>query len=260
MHTQSFYIQLATNIQGRDFFVGDLHGRYDQLMTELDKVGFDYDYDRLISVGDLVDRGEQSELIVSLIEAPWFYAVRGNHDQFILDQYEVERIMLNGVYANYAPSDIHKKMAGNESDWFYVLDEDQRKLIATKLMSLPYVLEVTIGRFQIGVCHAAVPWDFTDWTDFLTSLADRNIRELTIRTRKVAQKLAKGKDRILNGIDFTLHGHCTYSEPLFGQSSGFIDTFDQSGRLTLLSAEDLAVRLVAQREKGHDEFIRMNHE
>ena len=239
----NFHQRVACNEKGQDFFVGDIHGRFDPLMRQLSEVGFDFARDRLISVGDLVDRGEQSEQVVDLLDQAWFFAVRGNHDQFILDQYEPERIMLNGEYANYSPSEIHRKMAAFEADWFYALGAEQQLAIAQKLMPLPYVLEVPIGDYRIGVCHAAVPSQFNDWASFIADLPQRNTRELTIRLRKVAQKLAKGKDRILSGIDYTLHGHCTFKEPLFGHSSGFIDTFDQSGRLTLLSSGELIRRL-----------------
>lgn len=243
MNQYTFYTRLVANNLGQDFFVGDIHGRFDPLMRQLSEVGFDFTRDRLISVGDLVDRGEQSEAVVGLLDQAWFFAVRGNHDQFILDQYEPERIMLNGDYANYSPRDVHRKMAAFEADWFYALSELQREAIAKKLMPLPYVLELPIGDYRIGICHAAVPSQFNDWASFIADLPQRNTRELTIRLRKIAQNLAKGKDRVLSGIDYTLHGHCTFNDPLFGQSSGFIDTFDRSGRLTLLSAGELIKRL-----------------
>lgn len=71
--------RLAANSAGRDFVVGDLHGQYDLLMGELDRAGFDRDTDRLICVGDLVDRGPQSVECLSLLREPWFFAVLGNH-------------------------------------------------------------------------------------------------------------------------------------------------------------------------------------
>ena len=243
MTSMSYVMYLPQNQRGQDYFVGDIHGRYQPLMAQLAEVGFDFTCDRLISVGDLLDRGEENEQVVDLLDQTWFFAVRGNHEQFILDQYEPERIMLNGDYANYCPREIHQKMAPVESDWFYALDEQQQEAIAHKLMPLPYVLLVPIAGYRIGVCHAAVPWSYSDWTDFIDDLALRNTRELTIRTRKVAQNLAKGEDRVLSGIDYTLHGHCTFSQPLFGKSSGFIDTFDVSGQLTLIAAQELIARM-----------------
>ena len=243
MTPENYVVALPPNPHGQDYFVGDLHGRYQPLMMQLAEVGFDFTRDRLICVGDLLDRGEQSEQVVALLDQAWFFAVRGNHEQFILDQYEPERIMLNGEYANHSPREIHQKMAAFESDWFYALDQRQQQAIAHKLMPLPYALVVPIAGYRIGVCHAAVPSGYSNWADFIEGLALRNTRELTIRTRKIAQNLAKGKDRVLSGIDYTLHGHCTFAQPLFGQTSGFIDTFDCSGRLTLVSSQALIERI-----------------
>jgi serine/threonine protein phosphatase 1 len=49
------------NEKGRDFVVGDIHGCFDLLSNNLKEIGFDESVDRLFSVGDLVDRGKQSE-------------------------------------------------------------------------------------------------------------------------------------------------------------------------------------------------------
>lgn len=49
--------RLPRNERGRDFVIGDLHGCFDELMLLMQHVRFDMTVDRLIAVGDLVDRG-----------------------------------------------------------------------------------------------------------------------------------------------------------------------------------------------------------
>jgi serine/threonine protein phosphatase 1 len=242
-HQNGFYQTLTTNNLGRDYFVGDIHGRFDELMDALDRVDFNFETDRLISVGDLVDRGDQSEKVVGLIDQPWFYAVRGNHDQFILDQYEAERVMLYGDYSHYSARDIHRQVCCFEADWFYALSEKQQFALASKLMRLAYVIELDLGSMRIGVCHAGVPLEFDDWQAYLVGLADRNVRELTLRNRHVAQNLNRGVERQLKGIDFTLHGHSCFPKPLFGKQCGFIDTFDRAGVLTLICADEIVEKM-----------------
>lgn len=73
------------NERGSDFVVGDIHGCYDGLMTALDKIDFDFDKDRLFACGDLVDRGNDSLKCLNLCYEPWFYSVRGNHEQMMFD-------------------------------------------------------------------------------------------------------------------------------------------------------------------------------
>ncbi|MDU8924720.1 bis(5'-nucleosyl)-tetraphosphatase (symmetrical) ApaH [Pasteurellaceae bacterium LIM206] len=68
------------------YFVGDLHGCYDELRLLLDRVHFDPSRDKLYLVGDLVARGDKSleclRLVKSLGESA--QTVLGNHDLHLL--------------------------------------------------------------------------------------------------------------------------------------------------------------------------------
>jgi serine/threonine protein phosphatase 1 len=79
---------LPANSNGRDFVVGDLHGCFDLLDRLLDHARFDPACDRLFSVGDLVDRGPDSLRSLEFLDAPWFYAVKGNHEDLLLEFFE----------------------------------------------------------------------------------------------------------------------------------------------------------------------------
>lgn len=76
---------LPANPKGRAFILSDLHGCLDLLEEKLSDVAFDPNTDRLINVGDLSNRGPDSLGCLRLIRQPWFYAVRGNHEQMLLD-------------------------------------------------------------------------------------------------------------------------------------------------------------------------------
>jgi len=71
-------------INGRTYFVGDLHGCHSQLMQQLDEISFDFANDRLICVGDLIDRGPETISCIGLLHKPWFYSVLGNHEQMFV--------------------------------------------------------------------------------------------------------------------------------------------------------------------------------
>ena len=77
-------LRLAANPLGRDLIVGDLHGYRSLLEEELDRLRFDPAFDRVLSVGDLIDRGPDSLRTLALIEEPWFHAVLGNHELMLL--------------------------------------------------------------------------------------------------------------------------------------------------------------------------------
>jgi serine/threonine protein phosphatase 1 len=77
-------LTLPENRHGRDFMVADLHGQYDLLQQKLDEAQFNPFFDRLLSGGDLVDRGLRSMDCLRLIREPWFNYVLGNHELMLL--------------------------------------------------------------------------------------------------------------------------------------------------------------------------------
>ena len=71
---------LPVNTKGNDYVVGDIHGHAKKLLKQLDGIGFDATVDRLICVGDLIDRGPESIEALALLNEPWFFSVLGNHE------------------------------------------------------------------------------------------------------------------------------------------------------------------------------------
>ena len=84
VHVSPRYRHLRAPASGRIFIVGDLHGCLVALLRALNHVEFDASNDILISTGDLVDRGRDSLGCLRLLKEPWFYAVKGNHDEMLL--------------------------------------------------------------------------------------------------------------------------------------------------------------------------------
>lgn len=72
-----FLQKFEKNTQGKDYCVGDIHGCFSKLQEQLHVIGFNEKVDRLFSVGDLVDRGPESEEFWDWLRKPWFHAVRG---------------------------------------------------------------------------------------------------------------------------------------------------------------------------------------
>lgn len=80
MHDTIRLRRFDLNTKGRDFAVGDIHGCFSKLDAALRKVRFSPAHDRLFAVGDLVDRGPESALVLEWLVQPWFHSVCGNHD------------------------------------------------------------------------------------------------------------------------------------------------------------------------------------
>ena len=77
MKLQASRLKLPPNTTGTDYVVGDIHGHVTQLLNNLEDIGFNKGCDRLICVGDLIDRGPESIEAIELLDEPWFYAVMG---------------------------------------------------------------------------------------------------------------------------------------------------------------------------------------
>lgn len=135
---------LPLNENGRDFVVGDLHGCKDQLFQALDHLKFDQSRDRVISVGDLVDRGPKSFETAELIYQPWFHCVRGNHEDMF--------IRAHLPTAQYDDSHLYNRHYGA---WTYQHSQDRLNALAIDLDALPFVIVVGKGTTnRYNVVHA----------------------------------------------------------------------------------------------------------
>ncbi|MDP3857301.1 MAG: metallophosphoesterase [Stagnimonas sp.] len=137
--------RLSPNHRGRDFYIGDLHGCTEHLARLMEHVRFDGSMDRVISVGDLVDRGPDSLAASSLIEEPWFFAVLGNHEICSLAVLHIDP---------YTQWESHLRYR-EYVEWHARLTEDQRAKVIGRLSALPLGLEVEQPDGSvIGVIHA----------------------------------------------------------------------------------------------------------
>lgn len=142
-------LTLQPNAHGRDLIVGDLHGHRALLERELDRVGFDARVDRVLSVGDLVNRGPDSLGTLCLLEEPWFHAVLGNHELMLLN------------FLGYYGSQIHvrKSIEQRGGGWIHdALRRHGRRVarLADRVAQLPLVLRVH-GRLPFCVTHSHLP-------------------------------------------------------------------------------------------------------
>ena len=67
------------------YIIGDIHGCYAKLNDLLEKISFNPYQDKLISVGDIINRGPNSLAVIELLSSlPNFQMVLGNHDLHLL--------------------------------------------------------------------------------------------------------------------------------------------------------------------------------
>lgn len=136
-------LQLEENINGRDFVVGDIHGYYDDLLIMLKRISFDKTKDRLISCGDLIDRGPDSWSCAQLLLEPWFYCVQGNHEQLMYETL---------VHGHHHAWDTWVGNGGHWHSVYATTNEYELNMLAKEMSNLPLMIVVgkdTPDRFNV---------------------------------------------------------------------------------------------------------------
>ena len=219
---REIFKRFGKNLYGRDFVVGDIHGCFTKLEEALQAVRFDKLRDRLFSVGDLVDRGPESdEAVYYLMNEKWFHAVMGNHEQMLIDS----------LNPDYPDADVHHYQNGGV--WFYGLPLVEKQCIALVMADLPLAIEIETDRGLIGIVHAEVPMD--DWRLFRSMYAANETHfeavALWARTR-----LSRGYSKEVSGIHHVYVGHSSVEEVGTLGNVTYVDTGSgfSKGRITLM--------------------------
>ena len=98
-------LQRTLDEGGNVWAIGDVHGYADTLLTLLDSLNLS-SRDRVVLLGDLVDRGPRScEVIRIARENPQIFSVLGNHEEMMLNSFDVDNI---------------QTMTAQQTNWFYV--------------------------------------------------------------------------------------------------------------------------------------------
>lgn len=157
--------------KGRVFVVGDVHGCLDLLIRGLDQINFNTSRDALLCVGDLIDRGPRSFDTLRLLREPWFYAVRGNHEEMLLA-------------AARSPEN-WKTLKENGGQWWFELAFEQQREAVELAQSMPFAIELESPIGRVGVVHADLA-NTTNWDVFtyLVEAGDRRVIEAATWGRK----------------------------------------------------------------------------
>ena len=249
-----FFKRYPANVRGTDYVVGDLHGHRQQLLDALERNGFDRARDRLFCTGDLIDRGPDSFGSLMLILEPWFFFVKGNHE---------DDLSLFLQYLSLAPGgkDIARKSG---QDWVYDLDVKTLGYLKSELLprieNAPIVLNVEgdhgfwmvrADRATFGRYFDPLPLIDDEQLPFITDddqlgalLWSRRLLKQVPRKDMTDRGLyltASGSERA-PGVGLTFVGHSYVEHPTLYRSHFFIDTGAGTipdGKLTVLRVSDV---------------------
>ncbi|MFN6957730.1 metallophosphoesterase [Proteus mirabilis] len=142
------YLRINGDKYRHIWVVGDIHGCFNLLKRNMHRVDFDKEKDLLISVGDLIDRGDQNVECLDLINEKWFRSVRGNHEQMAIDA------LFNGGDVN--------NWLYNGGNWFFLQNYEEEILsraCLAKADQLPLIIEVNTDGKKTVIAHADYPSD-----------------------------------------------------------------------------------------------------
>ena len=235
-------LRLPQNTEGRDFVVGDIHGHFELVEQLLKAIDFDEAVDRLISVGDGIDRGPESHRALEFLEKPWFYSILGNHESLLIDSQAREY----GVYELWMK---------NGGEWSDLVSEEYLNRSVEIYKKLPYVIEIETKNGIVGVVHADVPPTLS-WDKLIFGLSTGRIK------RKDRQKLIWSRDSYRNlrksredpemviepnieGVYRIYLGHSIVNSPCLFGNLMFIDTGAYvTGNLTAVDLNNEEVIMV----------------
>jgi len=216
------------NQVGRDFVVGDLHGMFSLLESQLDTLDFDPEVDRLFSVGDLIDRGPESHRVLEFLDKPWFHSIKGNHEMMLIE-------------ARHRKTNYRSWIENNGGEWWQDINPTLQEEIRERLQKLSVAFEVSCDSGQIGIVHADVPASLS-WQKLVHQIHfDEEVRDYLMWSRNRYKYIqSTGETEAVEGIDLVIFGHTPISKPLHVANFYFIDTgayFVQEedlGHLTIL--------------------------
>ncbi|NKF49043.1 metallophosphoesterase [Shewanella sp. WXL01] len=211
------HIYHQANIQGQDYIVGDLHGEVDALKFELERVGFNYETDRLFCTGDIIDKGDTSIDCLNLLTEKWFYAVLGNHEQLFLKGFESSKYW--------------QMMQKQGGEWITPYLDRLDLLMRWKTLidvTMPLARTIEFAGKTIGISHANTP---LDWQHVQSGeLSEHDIWQLLWHRPLDERKPWYS----VSGVDAVVHGHDPVPWITQMRNRYWIETFTHNKKLTVV--------------------------
>lgn len=203
----------------RVFVIGDVHGRAVDLEYQLDKRNFNSKRDLLIILGDIIDRGPDSEAMLTLLHSDAVLALFGNHEQ----------MMFEALNKELGWESVKRMWVQNGGHWHLKVDgvklQAYLKLMLDK-MPLAVTLTLCNGK-KVGFVHGEVPG--LNWQQFVENAeqsgdrGDENWFVHALWSRRLFDR--KDHSSRVRWVDWVVHGHSPVSvAPLVYNNRIYIDT------------------------------------
>jgi len=165
---------------------------------------------------------------LQLLKEPWFFAVQGNHERFLLDSVAGDEAARRTWQLNGGRWSTHHS------------DAELQKMAYLIAEKMPLALEIGVQGKRLGIIHAEVPEDnwqkLQSWTGEISS---EFVDILTTRRQRIRNQLQLP----VQNIDAVACGHTLVENPLRLGNVHCLETGicapHLSGYLTLIETHDL---------------------
>lgn len=221
------------NSAGKDYICSDIHGHFSLLAQHLAQVNFDEQTDRLFSLGDLIDRGDESDQALEWLAKPWFFAIQGNHERMLINAYESRSESLLFEWRIWGGS------------WAEDLDFNDLEPFYLAFSQLPLAIELALSDGKtVGMVHAELP-DVCDWNEvkqLLLHIEPGQVEETLATSDMLWNKVqaylpADEIPRVepVRNVDHVFHGHTIVENYRTITNRTFMDLGSyQTGRVGLV--------------------------
>ena len=218
----------------RVLLAGDLHGECGKLHARLDEMRYDPRVDALVLLGDLTDRGPESQRALEWIGRPNVHRILGNHC-----------VMPGMLLEREISAKTARKWGGG---WFVELADEDLREVSAVLRDAPAALTVhTPAGRDIGLVHADCSADWTEHVRRLEHPADPHHEDavnLSLWRRDTIDALLEDLRRkrsvecCVTGVDHVFHGHTPMPMPFTCGDRTWLDTGACYGdELTVIDAD-----------------------
>lgn len=187
-------MEVRSNLIGTDYFVGDIHGCFEQLERGMELVEFNPAKDRLFIVGDLVDRGPQSYRVAEFLSRKYVYAIQGNHD---CSTYWYAR----NVNMHFHEHDKDTRIShDNGGQWVLSASRQALEDFMEAVKYLPMAIEYQDkeGKPLLGLIHGEISMgsSWTELTHILSELPWDHVMSLVLEQEDILYKSLYGRTKI----------------------------------------------------------------
>jgi hypothetical protein len=158
--------KLQGKCMSKYFIIGDIAGQYKALMALVDKAPKD---SIVISVGDMVDRGPDSNLVLNeFMTNPRFKAIIGNHEHMMLDYITNGKYYGNSVWNYNGGEETYNSFLKDGID--LKKDSEEKTKIVNYLSNLPFYIKENGIFISHSFPNPSVPLedlcDLSKWTGY----------------------------------------------------------------------------------------------